>query len=59
MYPTDQKEFDVLEGSGGHWLTFDEARERLNDKDRLDDIAGRIMDLEKSIAGENRNKSSL
>ena len=35
MYPTDQKEFDVLEGNGGHWLTFDEVRERLNDKDRL------------------------
>ncbi|HLA25571.1 MAG TPA: hypothetical protein VJ028_00215 [Patescibacteria group bacterium] len=46
MYPTDQKEFDVLEGNGGYWLTFDEARERLNDKDRIDDIAGRIMELE-------------
>ena len=59
MYPTDQKEFDVLEGNGGYWLTFDEARERLNDKDRLDDIAGKIMELEKRIAGENRNKSSF
>lgn len=46
MYPTDQKEFDVLEGNGGHWLTFDEARDRLNDKDRLDDIASRIMEIE-------------
>ena len=54
MYSTDQKEFDVLEGNGGYWLTFDEARERLNDKDRLDDIAGRIMELEDKalIAGD-------
>ena len=46
LYPTDQEEFDVLEGKGGHWLTFDEVRERLDDKDRFDEIAGRIKKVE-------------
>ena len=46
LYPTDQEKFDVLEGKGGHWLTFDEVRERLDDKDRFDDIANRIKKLE-------------
>lgn len=46
MYLTDQKEFDVLEGNGGHWLTFDEAHDRLNDKDRFDDVASRIIEIE-------------
>jgi len=46
LYHTDQEKFDVLEGKGGHWLTFDEARERLDDKDRFDEIAGRIKKVE-------------
>src|SRR3989338_5344668 len=47
LYPTDQEKFDVLEGKGGHWLTFDEVRERLDDKDRFDDIVNRIKKSEK------------
>ena len=46
LYPTDQAEFDVLEGKGGHWLTFEEVREKLDDKDRFDEIAGRIKKLQ-------------
>lgn len=46
LYPTDQEKFDVLEGKGGHWLTFGEVRERLDDKDRFDDIANRTEKLE-------------
>lgn len=46
LYLTDQEKFDVLEGKGGHWLTFAEVRERLDDKDRFDDIANRIEKLE-------------
>lgn len=42
LYYTNQQQFDVREGMGGHWLTFDEVRERLDDKDRFDDIANRI-----------------
>mgnify|MGYP001578727527 FL=1 len=43
LYPTDQSDFAVLEGRGGHWLTFEEVRKKLDDKDRFDDIANRIM----------------
>jgi len=42
LYPTEQESFNVLEGKGGHWLTFEEVRERLDDKDRFDEIAKRI-----------------
>ena len=42
LYPTNQEIFDVLEGESGHWLTFEEVRERLDDKDRFDDIVSRI-----------------
>lgn len=42
LYPTNQQQFDVQEGNGGHWLVFDEVRKRLDDKDRFDDIANRI-----------------
>ena len=42
LYRTDQKEFDVREGKGGYWLTFDEARERMDDKDRFDEVVARI-----------------
>ena len=47
LYSTDQEKFDVLEGKGGHWLTFDEVRERLDDKDRFDDVVNRIKKSEK------------
>ena len=43
LYPTEQESFNVLEGKGGHWLTFEEVRERLDDKDRFDEIAKRIQ----------------
>ncbi len=46
LYPTDQEKFDVLEGKGGHWLTFAEVREKLDDKDRFDNIVKRIRKLE-------------
>mgnify|MGYP001577229720 CR=1 FL=1 len=42
LYRTEQQEFDVREGKGGHWLTFEDARERMDDKDRFDDVAQRI-----------------
>ncbi|KKW21560.1 MAG: hypothetical protein UY64_C0018G0011, partial [Parcubacteria group bacterium GW2011_GWA1_51_12] len=42
LYLTKQESFNVLEGKGGHWLTFREVRERLDDKDRFDEIVGRI-----------------
>ena len=45
LYPTDQAEFAVLEGKGGYWLSFDGVREKLDDKDRFDEIAGRIKKL--------------
>jgi hypothetical protein len=45
LYSTEQEKFDVLEGKGGHWLAFAEVRERLDDKDRFDDIANRINTL--------------
>lgn len=38
LYPTDQAEFDVREGKGGVWLSFNEARERMDHKDRFDEI---------------------
>src|SRR3989344_5811703 len=46
LYHTDQEKFDVLEGNGGHWLTFVEVREKLDDKDRFDEISGRIKKVE-------------
>lgn len=42
LYSTEQKTFNVLEGKGGHWLTFQEVRGRLDDKDRFDEIIKRI-----------------
>lgn len=46
LYPTEQENFDVLEGKGGRWFTFDEVRARLDDKDGFDDIASRIRKSE-------------
>ncbi|MBU1292934.1 NUDIX hydrolase [Patescibacteria group bacterium] len=45
LYQTDRKEFDVREGKGGHWLTLPEIRERLDDKDRFDEVALRIQEV--------------
>lgn len=46
LYPTEQAEFDVREGKGGHWFSFDEVRKRLEDPDRFDEIVGRIKQRE-------------
>lgn len=42
LYPTEQVEFDVREGKGGHWMSFDEAREKLEDPDRFDEVVAKI-----------------
>lgn len=44
LYPTEQVEFDVKEGKGGYWFSFDEVRTLLDDKDRFDDIVSRIKE---------------
>lgn len=46
LYPTKQKEFDVREGRGGYWMTLDEVRECLDDKDRFDEVAARIQEVQ-------------
>jgi len=46
LYLTEQVEFDVREGKGGHWLSFDEVRKRLEDPDRFDEIVDRIRQRE-------------
>ncbi|MCR4327947.1 MAG: NUDIX domain-containing protein [Patescibacteria group bacterium] len=46
LYRTDQEKFNVLEGKGGHWLAFEEVRERLDNKDRFDEISDRIRKAE-------------
>jgi 8-oxo-dGTP pyrophosphatase MutT (NUDIX family) len=43
LYPTDQVEFDVREGKGGHWFSFQEARERMDHKDAFDEVVSRIQ----------------
>ncbi|MFA4999433.1 MAG: hypothetical protein WC519_01765 [Parcubacteria group bacterium] len=40
---TKLKTFDVKESKDGHWFTFNEVREKLDDKDRFDEIAERIF----------------
>lgn len=42
LYFTEQIQFDVREGKGGVWLSFDKARERFDDKDRFGDVIQRI-----------------
>ena len=42
LYSTEQETFNVLEGEGAHWLTFQEIRERLDDKDRFDEVVKKI-----------------
>lgn len=44
LYPTDQKEFTVLEGKGGYWFTFAEVRERMENKEGFDEICRKIED---------------
>lgn len=43
LYPTDQETFDVREGNGGVWLPLPKARERMDHKDRFDEIARLIQ----------------
>lgn len=43
LYSTEQVEFDVREGKGGHWLSFDEVRKRLEDPDRFDQVVAKIQ----------------
>ena len=45
LYPTQQEQFNVQEGKGGHWFTFEEVREHLDDKDRFDKVASRIQEV--------------
>ena len=45
LYPTDQKEFIVLEGKGGYWFTFAEVRERMDSKDGFDEICIKIEEV--------------
>lgn len=42
LYKTDQKKFTDLEADGAYWLSFDEARKRLEIEDRFDEIEGKI-----------------
>ncbi|MBU1754836.1 NUDIX domain-containing protein [Patescibacteria group bacterium] len=43
LYPTDQEAFDVREGKAGLWLTFEETRGRMEDPDRFDEVAEKIV----------------
>ena len=38
LYLTSQESLNVLEGAGGQWLSFEEVRQRIDDKDRFDEI---------------------
>lgn len=38
LYPTEQEVFDVREGKGGEWLSFDEIRERFDQRDMFDEV---------------------
>lgn len=42
LYRTDQKEFTVLEGAGGKWLSFASAAEKLDTRDKLEEIKQKI-----------------
>jgi len=42
LYHTDQEKFDVKEGQGGYWFSFDEARKKLEIPDRFDQIISMI-----------------
>lgn len=47
LYFTDQVAFDVREGKGGVWLSFNEVRELMDDKDRFDEVVSMIDTVEK------------
>lgn len=51
LYPTRQESFSVFEGKGGHWLAFEEVRERLEGEDRFDEITKRIGEVLNQITG--------
>jgi|SRR5690606_2438226 len=38
LYPTNQETFSVFEGKGAHWMTYDEAAEKLEENDALSEI---------------------
>jgi uncharacterized protein len=42
LYPTNRKDFAVSEGQGGLWLSFDEVRGKLDEKDRFDAVVKMI-----------------
>ena len=50
LYPTEQIEFNVKEGRGGHWFSFEEARKLLNAKDRFDEFIAKI----KQVMSDNK-----
>jgi len=45
LYKTDQKKFTDYEANGAHWLSFDEARKKLEIQDRPDEIVDKIKKL--------------
>lgn len=45
LWPTDQTEFTVLEGAGGVWLGYEEARAKLTDPERFDTIWDKIVEV--------------
>jgi predicted alpha/beta hydrolase family esterase len=46
LYHTDKRKFNILESKSARWLTFKEARERLDDKDNFSEVSSRINKLE-------------
>ena len=42
LYRTDQEEFNVLEGQGGYWFSYEQALDHLIKKSQFEDIADRI-----------------
>ncbi len=45
LFRTEIKEFKVLEGAGGEWLSFEEADKRLLPQDKLMEVKGFIDNL--------------
>jgi len=44
LYRTEQVYFNIKEGKGGLWCTFDEAQNRLDVKDGFDEVVKRIIE---------------
>ncbi|MBM3256968.1 MAG: NUDIX hydrolase [Candidatus Liptonbacteria bacterium] len=42
LFKTDKEQFTVKEENGGCWLTLEEARDRMDSKERFDEIARKI-----------------